>query len=64
MNLEVFVIPATIIALAYCVKVFGKLLTDYISAKQAEKAMKSVNKMMKLTEKLFDRYLKEEYGDE
>lgn len=64
MNLEVFVIPATIIALAYCVKVFGKLLTDYIQAKQAGKAMKSVNKMMKLTEKLFDKYLKEEYGDE
>jgi hypothetical protein len=64
MNLEVFVIPATIIALAYCVKVFGKLLTDYISAKQAGKAMKSVNKMMKLTEKLFDRYLKDEFGDE
>ena len=63
MDITLFVLPCTIIAVAYLVRIIGEVIINLKAEKQMTKLMKPTTKLMALATKYLERYIKEEFDD-
>lgn len=64
MDITLFVLPCTIIAVAYLIRIVGEVIINLKAEKQMNKLMKPTSKMMNLATKYLEKYIHEEFDEE